>query len=151
MRITAYEIAGKRRGVAGRWRRSWQRGTLGQPLEGRVAERREQNSLNVADRKAEDPKVCAGNEEGTSSLGSGEKPKAGGRSYLWCIEASLEKVGCRDFPGSPVVRAPCFHCRRHGSISGPDRGTKILRAMQHHQKNKTWLQSQRRQDQLLDK
>ena len=24
MRITAYEIAGKRRGVAGRWRRSWQ-------------------------------------------------------------------------------------------------------------------------------
>jgi len=19
-----------------------------------------------------------------------------------------------DFPGSPVVRAPCFHCRRHG-------------------------------------
>ena len=117
----------------------------------RAAERREQNSLNVADRKAEDPKVCAGNEEGTSSLGSGEKLKAGGRSYLWCIEASLEKVGCRDFPGSPVVRAPCFHCRRHGSISGPDRGTKILRAMQHHQKNKTWLQSQRRQDQLLDK
>ena len=32
----------------------------------------------MADRKAEDPKVCAGNEEGSSSLGSGEKPKREG-------------------------------------------------------------------------
>ena len=31
---------------------------------------------------------------------------------------------CRDFPGGPVVKTPCFHCRGHGSDpwSGP-RGT----------------------------
>ena len=23
-----------------------------------------------------------------------------------------------DFPGGPVVNAPCFHCREHGSITG---------------------------------
>ena len=33
-----------------------------------------------------------------------------------------------DFPGSPVVRTPRFHCRGHGWI--PGRGTKIPRAAQ---------------------
>jgi len=31
-----------------------------------------------------------------------------------------------DFPGDPVVKNPCFHCRSTGSISG--KGTKILHA-----------------------
>ena len=40
----------------------------------------------------------------------------------------------REFPGCPVVRAPCFHCRGTGSI--PGRGTKIPQAEQHGKKKK---------------
>ena len=36
------------------------------------------------------------------------------------------------FPGSPVVRARCFHCQGRGLI--PGWGAKILQAMQHSQK-----------------
>ena len=33
------------------------------------------------------------------------------------------KIYLGEFPGSPVVRTPCFHCRGHGLI--PGWGTKI--------------------------
>ena len=46
-------------------------------------------------------------------------------------------MGWREFPGSPVVRTRCFHCRGLGSI--PGWGTKIPQAAQHGQKTpKTW-------------
>ena len=44
------------------------------------------------------------------------------------------KTYYREFPGGPVVRTLCFHCRGHGSIHGW--GTKILQAMQQGQKKK---------------
>ena len=34
-----------------------------------------------------------------------------------------------EFPGSPVVRVPCFHCWDPSSV--PGWGTEILKAMQH--------------------
>ena len=37
-----------------------------------------------------------------------------------------------DFPGGPVVRTLCFHCR--GTVSIPGRGTKIPRGAQRSQK-----------------
>ena len=37
-----------------------------------------------------------------------------------------------DFPGSPVVKTLCFHCRVAGSI--PGWGTGIAHAMRHDQK-----------------
>ena len=40
--------------------------------------------------------------------------------------------GGAKFPGSPVVRARCFHCQGRGLI--PGWGAKILQAMQHSQK-----------------
>ena len=40
----------------------------------------------------------------------------------------------RDFPGRPAVRTRCFHC--HGLGSVPSRGTKILQAAWHGQKQK---------------
>ena len=40
----------------------------------------------------------------------------------------------REFPGSPVVRTPCFHCRGLGSVLG--QGTKIPQAAQCSQKEK---------------
>ena len=39
-----------------------------------------------------------------------------------------------EFPGGPVVRAPCFHCEGPGSI--PGQGTKILQAARCGQKKK---------------
>lgn len=38
-----------------------------------------------------------------------------------------------DFPGCPVVKTPCFHCRGAGV---PGWGTKILHTVWHSQKNK---------------
>ena len=62
-----------------------------------------------------------------------EKRAAGARAALlgWafkedsCYRTDLEEVlgwvgeqpvksPCRDFPSSPVVKTPCFHCRGHG-------------------------------------
>ena len=34
------------------------------------------------------------------------------------------------FPGGPVVKTVCFHCRGHGSISSWE--TKISQTAQHH-------------------
>ena len=39
-----------------------------------------------------------------------------------------------DFPGGPVVRTPCCHCRGPGSI--PGQGTEVLQALQHSQKKR---------------
>ena len=39
---------------------------------------------------------------------------------------------CWDFPGGPVVRTPCFHCRGNGF----DWGTRIPHAVWHGQKKK---------------
>ena len=39
-----------------------------------------------------------------------------------------------NFPGGPVVKTPCFHCRGSGAI--PDRGTTIPHATLHSQKEK---------------
>ena len=33
----------------------------------------------------------------------------------------------QDFPGGPVIKTPCSHCRDHGSIHGQE--TKILQAV----------------------
>ena len=43
----------------------------------------------------------------------------------------------REFPGCPVVRTWCFHCRGPGSIPGWE--TEILQAVWHGQKKKEWL------------
>ena len=40
-----------------------------------------------------------------------------------------------DFPGGPVVKTPCFHCMGH-RFDLPGRGTKILHAAGHGQKDK---------------
>ena len=40
-----------------------------------------------------------------------------------------------DFPGSPVVKTPCFHCRGKGSI--PGWGTKLLHAVVQPKEKKT--------------
>ena len=40
----------------------------------------------------------------------------------------------RDFPGNPVVKTPCFHCRVMDSI--PGWGIKISHAVLHGQKKK---------------
>ena len=46
----------------------------------------------------------------------------------------------RDFPGGPVVKTPCFHCRRHGFDLSfgliPGWGTKIPHAASQGQKKK---------------
>ena len=42
-----------------------------------------------------------------------------------------------DFPGSPVVKTPCFHCRGHGF--DPSRGTMIMHATWWGQKKKIKL------------
>ena len=39
-----------------------------------------------------------------------------------------------EFPGGPVVKTPCFHCREHGF--SPFQGTKIAHALKHGQKKK---------------
>ena len=39
-----------------------------------------------------------------------------------------------DFPGGPVVKTPCFHCRGHGFVLGWE--TKILHATRHSHKKK---------------
>ena len=44
-----------------------------------------------------------------------------------CIQ--LEKCMLRDFPGGPVVRTPCLHCR--GTDLIPGQGNKIPQAAQH--------------------
>ena len=44
----------------------------------------------------------------------------------------IKMMGGRDFPDSPGVKTPCFHCR--GVVSIPARGTKTH--MQHGQKKK---------------
>ena len=44
------------------------------------------------------------------------------------------KTWKREFPGGPVVGTHHFHC--HGSGSIPGKGTRILQAMRHSQKNK---------------
>ena len=41
-------------------------------------------------------------------------------------EIKTFKSSCGEFPGSPVVRTPCFHC--WGLDSVPDQGTEIPRA-----------------------
>ena len=38
------------------------------------------------------------------------------------------------FPGGPVVKTPCFHCREHGF--SPFQGTKIAHALKHGQKKR---------------
>ena len=45
-----------------------------------------------------------------------------------------KKKDCREFPGSPVVRTPCFTYEGPGSI--PGRGTKIPQAAWRGQKKK---------------
>ena len=47
---------------------------------------------------------------------------------------AIKEMWSRDFFGSPVVRAPHFHCRGWGSV--PGRGTEILQVVPHGQKNK---------------
>ena len=47
------------------------------------------------------------------------------------------KTNCRDFPGSPMVRTPPFHCwgdEMGGTGSVPGQDTKILHAIRHSQK-----------------
>ena len=34
-------------------------------------------------------------------------------SYLTDEDRDLDDVSMGDFPGNPVVRTPCFHCRGH--------------------------------------
>lgn len=46
-----------------------------------------------------------------------------------------QKVQLRKFPGGLVVKIPGFQCGDPGSI--PDKGTEILQAQQHDQKNKS--------------
>ena len=41
----------------------------------------------------------------------------------------LKNIGFREFPGDPVVRTWCFHCR--GPDSTPGRGTRIPQAVQY--------------------
>ena len=49
--------------------------------------------------------------------------QAGSRNKIW------------DFPGGPVVRTPCFHCRGHGFDPwNPGSGTKIPQATWYGQK-----------------
>ena len=48
--------------------------------------------------------------------------------------AFIRKGGGGDFPGGPVVKTLCFHCRWHGFE--PGWGTKIPHAMQRGQKVK---------------
>ena len=51
-----------------------------------------------------------------------------------CKLVFIKEFSYGDFPGSPVVKTPCFDCRGMGSI--PGQGTKILRAARHGQKKK---------------
>ena len=47
-----------------------------------------------------------------------------------------------DFPGSPVVKTPCFHCRGQGFHLIPGQGTKILHAKWHghtHTHTQSWM------------
>ena len=56
------------------------------------------------------------------------------------VFSNLAKDGCVlwDFPGSPVVKTPCFYCR--GCGFNPCQGNKILHTVQHGQKEKKeWL------------
>ena len=52
------------------------------------------------------------------------------------VFSNLAKDGCVlwDFPGSPVVKTPCFYCR--GCGFDPCQGNKILHTVQHGQKKK---------------
>ena len=55
--------------------------------------------------------------------------------WPWCyVVQKLKYLKCWfwEFPGGPVVRTLCFHCRGTGSI--PDLGTKIPHAAQYGQK-----------------
>ena len=45
-------------------------------------------------------------------------------------EAGFKKK--RNFPGTPLIKTPCFHCRGMSSIPGP--GTKIPHATRYGQK-----------------
>ena len=37
--------------------------------------------------------------------------------FMWQISSTYNlKIAIRDFPGSPGVKTPCFHCRGHSSI-----------------------------------
>ena len=47
-------------------------------------------------------------------------------------ENIFKEITGREFPGGPVARTPCFHCRRPGV--NPWSGTKILQAVQRGQK-----------------
>ena len=47
----------------------------------------------------------------------------------------VKKCSTGNFPGGPVVKTPCFHCRRLGFISG----TKIPHAAWHGQKKSAQL------------
>ena len=72
------------------------------------------------------------------SSGLGDDPKA------WSIKERTDKLDLikikkfctiKDkFPGGPVVRTQCFHCRGLSLIAS--RGTKILQAVQHVKKKK---------------
>ena len=57
-----------------------------------------------------------------------------------CSRKSLSKHQLRDFPGSPVVKTPCFHSRGHGLI--PGRGSRIPHAAAKKKKRKTKQQRQ---------
>ena len=59
--------------------------------------------------------------------------KSWGKKTVKCLNLSFSifKTGLGNFPGSPVVKTPCFKCR--GADSIPGQGTEIRHAM-HSQK-----------------
>ena len=40
-------------------------------------------------------------------------PRHGWDLQQWLPAGIHKKISCRDFPGSPVVKTPCFHCMGH--------------------------------------
>ena len=52
-----------------------------------------------------------------------------------------------DFPGGPMVKTPCFHCRGRGSI--PGRGTKIPHATWRSQKTEKQTNKKKAEATLL--
>ena len=56
---------------------------------------------------------------GEGSLGGHQ----GGEGHQNTFSVVVLRSSRREFPGSPVVRTPSFHCRGHGF--DPGRGTKI--------------------------
>ena len=51
------------------------------------------------------------------------------------MQGAMRGYNWADFPGGPVVKTLCLHCRGHGSI--PGRGTKIPPAAKKNKQTKT--------------